>query len=622
MNEKTEFSYTVTLSQPVRRTTGSDFIAFDVCKAYQLPDKKVLVRNPRNGRSSVVTRRVFSALTLCENFRTLDDHSRHLQNSDPAMQGQDEEIKRVLRTTLNDGLMVSAAEICDLITPAGRTKNAKEEAAANSAVVVIITWERPEPLQRLLESVLENGDPQNFHALYVVDDSRKPENISKNQEIVNDFRDKSPIHTIYFGQQQQQQLLKKIIKKVPQHEQAVRFLADQSRWTDYWTSGLTRNYALLLSVGKRLVVLDDDTICEVYELLERGNGVTLSNRPREADFYLDNLQWDGFRLRADSDPIKAHLECLGLSLSAALGKLGVRQLEPSGLANASMYEIGRLHAASPVLLTQCGTLGDPGTYNNNWLAKLRGASRRRMLESTDMVDNAIRNDSLWLGRKRPHFSTVANMSQITGLDNRHVLPPYFPILRGEDRLFGNMLNDLFPDAAVLDYPWAIPHLPMPVRSRSSEKTDFGIKANFPQFFFEWVILHKDHYLATNIDGRMAHLAQMFIDLGSSSHQQLAEIYRDERTQRACDRLLQLQEGLAEAQDAPENWVDYLQKGVGKLDADLAASFKNLPVKGNHAGVEGKELTALWCGFWRGYGEALRAWQEIRRVASEVVDEMF
>ena len=78
--------------------------------------------------------------------------------------------------------------------------------------------------------------------------------------------------------------------------------------------------------------------------------------------------------------------------------------------------------------------------------------------------------------------------------------------------------------------------------------------------------------------------------------QLAELYPGERTQMNCTILVQLREALAEAREAPENWVEYLQKGIRKLDTDLAASFKNLPVKGSPAGVEREELTALWCGF--------------------------
>ena len=64
----------------------------------------------------------------------------------------------------------------------------------------------------------------------------------------------------------------------------------------------------------------------------------------------------------------------------------------------------------------------------------------------------------WLGQNGHAFARTATMSQITGLDNSVSLPPYFPVFRGEDLLFGTMLRYLFPVGVVLDYDWGIPHL--------------------------------------------------------------------------------------------------------------------------------------------------------------------
>jgi len=619
MNDKTDFSYSFQVTQPTVGQETSDLIAFDTCKAYELPGKKLLIRNLRNGKSAVVTTEVFSALSLCESFRTADEHATRLLKNTSALPSQIEDVKRVLRSTLNDGLMVSASEICRLMTSSASVENASGKDDADKSVVVIITWERPAALQRLLNSILNKADPGNISVLYVVDDSRKTENIHQNQQIVSDFKTKTTIQATYFGQKQQQHLLSEIVRNVPQHEHAVRFLADQSRWTDYWSSGLARNYVLLLSVGRRVVVFDDDTIGEVYEPLERKKGISFSSEPREARFYQHHERWSDFQPRHDLDPIGGHLECLGLSFSNALQILGIQRLDPSSLANATIKDIHRWHGASLVMVTQCGTLGHSGTVNNRWVAQLQGASCQRMLESNEQVESAIRQDNLWLGYSRAHFSSVANMSQITGLDNRNQLPPYFPILRGEDRLFGVMLNYLFPDAVVMDYPWAAPHLPLLERSKSVEETEFGLDANFPQFFYEWVGLQKDRCLAVDIESRLAHLAQVFIDLGSSSHQQLAELYRDERAQTGCSTLLNLNEALARTQNAPENWREFLQKGFHKLNADLAASIGDLSIAGTPASLSDEELAALWCRFWRGYGVALKAWPEIRRAAQEVVE---
>ena len=82
------------------------------------------------------------------------------------------------------------------------------------------------------------------------------------------------------------------------------------------------------------------------------------------------------------------------------------------------------------------------------------------------------------------------MSQITGFDNREMLPPYLPIMRGEDRLFGCMLDFIFPSVITLDYPWAIPHLPLPERRWRNKDLVFTPAASFPLFFFEKLMDHK------------------------------------------------------------------------------------------------------------------------------------
>jgi hypothetical protein len=317
--------------------------------------------------------------------------------------------------------------------------------------------------------------------------------------------------------------------------------------------------------------------------------------------------------------VAGHLACLGMDLAGALEKLGAAPLAPESLAGATVKEVQHLHAASPLLLTQSGTLGHPGTVGNAWIAGLAGRSRERMLETSEAVDHAIRNDNAWVGYSEPHFSPTSNMSVVTGLDNRQLLPPYFPTLRNEDSLFGYMLGYLYPDLAVLDYPWATPHLPLGDRARSAETTDFGIGPAFPTFFHEWVNLQKQYCLAEDLPARLQHLAEVFLDLGNTSSRELTEMYRDERAHFASDALSSLREASAAAGKAPGNWQAYLQKAADKLQADLAAGAPLQELRGTPRDLEGEALMDLWRGYWREFGEALKAWPEVREAACEVME---
>jgi hypothetical protein len=266
-----------------------------------------------------------------------------------------------------------------------------------------------------------------------------------------------------------------------------------------------------------------------------------------------------------------------------------------------------------------GTLGHSGTVGNAWIAGLAGCSRERMLEPAEAVDNAICNYDTWVGYREPLFSPTSNMSVVTGLDNRQLLPPYFPTLRNEDSRFGYMLGYLYPNLAVLDYPWATPHLPLGDRSRSAETTDFGSGPAFPTLFHEWVKMQKQYCLSQDLSARLEHLAEVFLDLGSGSSRELSEMYRDEHAHFASDALSSLREAGAAAGKAPGNWQAFLQNAADKLQADLTEGTPLQEVRGTPRELDGEALSDLWRGYWRDFGAAFTAWPEIREAAREVMD---
>ena len=170
--------------------------------------------------------------------------------------------------------------------------------------------------------------------------------------------------------------------------------------------------------------------------------------------------------------------------------LGQGNLKPASLSNATTLQISELEPGSPVLMTECGSLGCPGTASNTWLPNMAENSLKRMLKSGQKTTNALTKRKVWSGRNHPHFAPRPNMSQITGFDNRHMLPPYLPVMRAQDRLFGYMLDFIFPSAVTLDYPWAIPHLPLPAREWRNKDLNFTPSDSFPGFFFEMILENK------------------------------------------------------------------------------------------------------------------------------------
>lgn len=620
MTDKKGFSVGMTVDPAVSFKPLPDHVAFDLCRAYPVSGGNLLIHNTRNGKRAMVTPEVYATLVRCNRFKTLEDHTADIIKNNPAMQGQQADIRKVLQTMLNNGILLSAKSACEKLKQ--KTENKTGEQEHTAPVVAILTWERPEALERLLESIASNCNTENFHRLYIIDDSRKEENISQNQALISRFDSKISAPFQYFGRSEQLSLINELVKQLPEHESSIHFLTDHSRWSDQWTAGLGRNLALLLSCGRRLVMMDDDAVCDVYDPPTPRHNVTFSDNPREADFFGSEQEWAHLKQPINPDPINRHMRCLGLTFSEALTVLGQEHLKPAGFANATALQLSELQADSAVMITECGSLGCPGTSNNTWLPTMAPGSLKRMLASGNKTTQALGSRKVWSGRNQPHFAPRSNMSQITGFDNRQMLPPYLPIMRGQDRLFGIMLDFIFPESVVLDYPWAIPHLPLPERRWRDRDLDFTPANSFPKLLAEKIIEHKSSCASASPVDRLSALSTWFNDMASANTGSLASMYIDSRLSRDSELLQKLTVLLDKAEAAPVNWQNYLRNGINQLSTDLnRVSREDFEISGLPAALDSDALITFWKAVWEEFATALKAWPEIRDGAAKIVNSM-
>lgn len=610
MNDQAEFSLDVSVKQPLSHAAQVERYAFDECKTYRLPERKLLIRNPHNGKSAVIMHEVLTALSQCTRFATLDNHIENVCRAIPQLKDHPDQVRQVLSNMIRDGMMVSAQSLCDAFN---LVKVESDPIADEPAVVAIISCDRPQAIERLLASIAEHADPSGFETLYLIDDSRDPGNIERNRALVEAFNADSSIETVYFGRERQRALMDETIAQAPENQESIRFLVDFERWKDEWTGGLARNYALLLSIGKRLVMLDDDVLFQVYEPQPRPAGINLRDEIREAEFFDEIGIWPGLKLRAELDPVKAHLYCLGLPLGQALGRLGVSALLPEHLAGCTVSDIRRLKPEAPVRVTQCGSLGEPGVGNNSWIIELTGESREKMLASEESVARAIKNDNAWIGRRRPHIAARPNMSAITGIDNRKPVPPYFPIQRGEDRMFGIMLAALFPDAVALDYPWAVPHLAAEDRTRDASQSAFKGRRKFPEFAGRWLSVRFDQSTPPEKPGDSKVLAQPFVELSGYGDRHLTELHNDFQTQMACENLTELQFVLSSAENAPDAWQAFVSDGLNHVNDEFQQALASISKQGNldYPQISAQELQT-WRARWGAFGDGCRRWKDFGR----------
>lgn len=581
-------------------------------KPLNLGNNRALLIHEHSGAQLLVAMQVATALHALSTFRTMDGHVHTLTQGVPELKDQHESVRRVLDTIRDAGLLTSADTVCARL----KDKSARREQAPTR--VFIMTCDRPRAIERLLQSMIMAGNLGRHEELFLVDDSRDPANAELNRDMVRQFNLTSPVDMRYVGRQEQARLVQEIGARLPGSDAHLDFLVGAERWAGYKTYGRTRTLCLLLSVGRRAIVLDDDVVCAAVATPHRDEGVGFRSN-RLSDFYESEQDMLSRTRREDFDPLSGHAKCLGLDLGHALDELGAQDLKPEDLKGANSLFLSQWDADSPVLVTQSGTVGDPGSPSPNWIYMLDRESAQRLLASPLGLDGAMRSHHFWRGQPRPTFGKMAYISQMTGLDNAAYLPPYFPVFRGEDSLFGAMVEHLHPRAAVLEYDWAVPHLPLDVAQRREEAPPHSGRGYFSMEKFITDRTLYEHKVC--FDTRHQRLVLLLRELSETSDDGLLTLFRTEvaeyqRTQEEVYTRL-LQDGLAR----PERWSNYLRQGLANLRDAMGQPAQLQEIAAMPGDASDRLILDTFRQYTGEFAAALDAWADIRKASVEVTAQL-
>ena len=200
------------------------------------------------------------------------------------------------------------------------------------------------------------------------------------------------------------------------------------------TMGANRNAILLRTAGTVLLTVDDDTICEPRTV----PGAAFSGRLRIGNETNPSAFWFfptreaalRFTRTVDVDVAGAHEALLGWPVSTlidpATGGVAV------DLDGACVHVLrGIWSGKARVAITLNGVVGDSGMYSSGNLRLIADpGSRARMLASAATYNCALTSRELL---RQAEAATVCHpgplMGGCVGLDNRLLLPPFFPAYR-------------------------------------------------------------------------------------------------------------------------------------------------------------------------------------------------
>jgi hypothetical protein len=306
-----------------------------------------------------------------------------------------------------------------------------EAAAAGIGVVGVPTRDRPDCLRRCLLSLVppqrRNGPAPQY---VVVDGSGTPETRRANRQVLEDLRAGSGAIVAYAGPANVAQYADDLACHAGLPRDVVRF---GLLGTDDYpvTTGGSRNVLLLHSVGAALLQVDDDTVGPLLPTPGSRDGLVRS----------PNFDPTEFWPLPDRGP-SATAEQAGLA--AVHERLLGRELGPGG---------GRVAA------TATGVWGDPGMGSSVYLLTLDGPSRPRLLSDEACYRRAVLGRRLLRGVTCPTVGGGLCVALNLGLDHRCLLPPFPPVQRNQDGVFGALLTGYFPGRLIGYLPWMLRHDP-------------------------------------------------------------------------------------------------------------------------------------------------------------------
>ncbi len=597
-----------------RSTQDPDLVAFADCELIGINNAMMLVINRQNGNQQIISPQVVEGLKTCTNFNTLEGHAAHLATTRPELNGNPAMAATALSNLKAAGMLLDASEVCArLAQPVPRQLPPTR--------VFVITCDRPAAVERLLESLLRNAKLTQHNALFLVDDSREQANRDANREAVARFNLRSAREMFYVGAEAQQALISGLEQSLPAHASGIRFLLDPALWQGRKTYGRSRTLCLLLSVGYRALVMDDDILCQAIlpPITEPGIGIG-SGAMRKATFYASEPALWASGEAADFDPLSGHASLLGSNLGHAILKANNGPLTVSQLHHVKAALANALTAEAPILVTQCGSLGDPGTGGAHWALYLGEDSVERLLAAPQGMAAALEHRRNWLGSSRPNFFKMPWMSQLTGLDNSRLLPPYFPAFRGEDTLFGAMLVAMHHHSVSLEYPWSVPHLPL--ESRTSNLQEPIAAAGGISLFARYLTEHINYRDTADPEHNLRFLVQDTLRIAARTDADLLLDYRAELARVHAHALYLLQDQYARSEKLRSGeWQGYLRRGIEEVQRAISTSQSPTGIRGIPANATEAELLRQFRDMALGFAAALAGWVEMREVAAGLATEL-
>jgi len=419
---------------------------------YSLGFDKNLIKLLTTGQTLPIPEATRLCMNLCQNFQTMPEHVAYICK---ALQLPQQEWKRIagyLKDLIRKGLLFAEDDFYAQIRPTHR----KPRPISSIAIVTANRVERcMKALRGLADNTLEHSRTVTFR---LMDDSLSPETQSRYRDELMSCSSELGFNVRYAGRKEKEAYVSQLAK-LGIDPGTARFALLGEDNDGLGTFGANRNCVLLDTLGEYALNVDDDVVCTSTLHPHDSSQLRICGHlfPRDVWFFrerqevLDQLPWSSL------DILREHEQLLG----ASVGDLLLKYRTDSTVAlddTCNHILMGVLRGDATVSMTIGGVAGDSGGHSSLLLLNSLGTTKANLLASRSAYDTAMSSREVLAVAKGYTISHVPFCQTLNiGLDNCDVLPPFFPIARGEDVTFGFTATHCFSGCFVGHLPVALLH---------------------------------------------------------------------------------------------------------------------------------------------------------------------
>jgi hypothetical protein len=566
-----------------------------------------------SGDCHVMTTDIFEALSVCQSFKSLDEHAQAVANQVPSLRGRSEVARRALDDLFRRGLLIDSTHYLEQL------KQTREASQAPMGRVWIRANDQPQQLQNLLQGLCDNERRyQNSQTYVVVDDVVDPSTASANSQHLAQFSKEREGYVSHLTLQARKKIIDQMAKALPHAQEAVHYLLAPEQ-VRAGARGAASNLIALLSARHRFVRLDARHRFPVHSMPNASDGLNISGTSDFSVRFFDNLDSAyGSGAALTTDPLALHARWCGDRLGHLLSANTVFSLERDNLKRIVPAARHKLDANTRIIATTVGFRGVPSRRNIESLFLIDAQNRADFWRDKNAYLRHLEEQNLSAGVVRSCLLEQGQMSPVM-LDASGLLPPVMPHHDDEDVLFGLLCRAVSPKSVVLQTNMTLGL----DRSGSQKRSTITYKPLTPslaEFMADYLSSRLDDVRAEDAASRLHSVAAVLLDLVRAPKHERKDLLTEYLCFKRSSLIERLQRVFAEAEQAPVYW----QADVRELiSVNGRALTSNAPPRlrdwaENSSDEQCVDAMTQQLG---AFARSLESWSEIWNYASEHGDRL-